>query len=338
MQTRNSKVDVLLPTYNVEKYVGTTLDCITNQTFRDINILICDDCSNDGTLEIIQNYREKDSRIKIFNNSVNRGIIYTRNKLFDLSSSEYLAICDADDIYDPQRLQIQLDFLSKNKKVDALGSYFMKGVEGNSTCKLPLQNNLIKAYLHLKNVIPNPVAFIRKSSLTQRSLKYTDDFKYASDFDFWSKFSEAGRLANIDKSLFTYRIHSQQISERKKIEQRISHLNIVRKKLQKLNSPFYEKSIRSILWSQNDEDFSAVQSVCREINNVINNLSFNCKSESLVPHVYDISLRSYCKRIGLKGFKNYTKYRGLKNLVKGKYFGTRFAFDCLTTKRQLKEI
>ena len=332
MQIRNSKIDVLIPTYNVEKYVGTTLDCLTNQTFRDINILICDDCSNDGTLEIIKNYRVKDSRIKIFNNSVNKGIIYTRNKLFDLSSSEYLAICDADDIYDPQRLQIQLDFLARNKKVDAVGSYFKKGVEGNSTCKLPLQNNLIKAYLHLKNVIPNPVAFIRKCSLTKKRLKYTEDFKYASDFDFWLKFSEAGRLANIDKTLFSYRIHSQQISERKKIEQRISHLNIVRKKLQKLNSPFYEKSIRSIIWSQNDEAFSAVQSVCREINYIINKLSYNCNPESLVPYVYDISLRSYCKRHGLNGFKNYIKYRGIKNLVKGKYFGTRFAFDCLKTK------
>ena len=107
----------------------------------------------------------------------------------------------------------------------------------------------------------------------------------------------------------------------------MSHLNIVRKKLQKLNSPFYEKSIRSMLWSQNDEAFSAVQSVCREINNIINKLSYNCNPESLVPYVYDISLRSYCKRHGLNGFKNYIKYRGVKNLVKGKYFGTRFAFD-----------
>ena len=131
MQFRKSKVDVLIPAYNVEKYIAATLDSITNQTLRDINILICDDCSNDGTLEIIKHYRQKDARIKVFNNSYNRGIIYTRNKLFELSSSEYLAICDADDIYDPQRLQIQLDYLSQNDEIDAISSYFIKGVTGS---------------------------------------------------------------------------------------------------------------------------------------------------------------------------------------------------------------
>lgn len=325
-------VDVLLPTYNVEKYICKTLDSLKHQTLQDINILICDDCSNDGTVQIIKRYKEKDFRIKLFTNTTNKGIIFTRNKLFNLSSSEYLAICDADDIYAPERLKVQVDFLIENNEVDAVSSFFNYGVEGSSIRKVPLENELINAYFHLKNVFPNPGAMIRKSSLVQKKLKYTEEFKYASDFDFWSKFSETGRLANINKCLFSYRIHSQQISEIKKSEQKKNHLKIVRKKLKKLNTPFCELGIKAIIWQNKAKSLVEVQSVCREVNKIIRNLSYNCHTGSLVPYVYDISLRSYCKKYGLEGLKSYTRYRGFKNLVRGKSYGLRFVFDCLKSK------
>lgn len=333
MHSQNSKVDVLLPTYNVEKYIGKTLDSLRHQTLQNINILVCDDCSNDGTVEIIKRYQEKDSRIKLFTNTINKGIVETRNKLFQLSSSDYLAICDADDIYSPERLKVQVDFLSQNKEVDAVSSYFNVGVEEPSICKLPLENDLIKAYLHLKNVFPNPGAMIRKWSLVQKKLKYTEEFKYASDFDFWSKFSETGRLANINKCLFSYRLHSQQISEIKKSEQKENHLKIVRKKFKKLNTPFCESSIKAIVWQHKEQTYYELQSVCREVNKIIRNLSYSCHTGSLVPYVYDISLRSYCKKYRLEGLKNYTRHRGFKNLVKGKFYGLNFVFDCLKTKQ-----
>ena len=303
------------------------------KTLQDINILICDDCSNDGTVQIIKRYKEKDFRIKLFTNTTNKGIIFTRNKLFNLSSSEYLAICDADDIYAPERLKVQVDFLSQNKEVDAVSSYFNVGVEEPSICKLPLENEMINAYLHLKNVFPNPGALIRKKSLVQKKLKYTEEFKYASDFDFWSKFSETGRLANINKCLFSYRLHSKQISEIKKSEQKENHLKILRKKLKKLNTPFCESSIKAIVWQNKIQTSHEIRSVCREVNKIIKNLSYNCPAGSLVPYVYDISLRSYCKKHRLEGLKNYTKFRGFKNLVKGKFYGLNFVFDCLKVKQ-----
>ena len=323
-----NKVDVLIPTYNVENYIATTLDSIKNQTLQNINILICDDCSTDKTLEIIKSYKKKDSRIKIFCNSTNQGITFTRNKLFDLSSSEYLAICDADDVYAAKRLQVQVDYLAQYREIDAVSSYFNHGIDGSSIRKVPLENNLIKAYFHLKNVFPNPGALIRKNSLNQKNIKYTEEFKYASDFDFWSRFSEIGRLANVDECLFSYRIHSQQISEKKKFEQKKSHLEIVRQKLNTLNTLSCETSIDAIVWKQKIQSISRVQFVCREVSNIIKKLSSNCQHDSLVPYVYDINLRSFCKEYGHFGLKNYIRYRGINNLIKGNIDGQRLEFDC----------
>ena len=317
---------MLLPVYNEEKYIKTSLDSISNQTLRDINILICDDCSTDNTLNVIKEYKEKDPRIQIFRNSSNVGIVKTRNKLFDLSQSEYLAICDADDLYARNRLQVQLDFLKVNKDIDAVSSNFIHGIGSSSICKFPLETNLIYAYLYLKNVFPNPGAMIRKSSLHQINIKYREDYQYASDFDFWSRMSEFGKLANVDECLFSYRIHNQQISEKKKLEQKNSHLQIVGNRLKEVGISSSESTLKSLIWKQKIHNINQLKSICIETNTLIEKL--NNKSNYLIPFIFDLSLKSFCKDYGLDGLRCYINNRGLRNFSQGKIFGLKFAYDC----------
>ena len=118
MEIPSKKVDILLPAYNVEKYIRQTLDSLISQSFRDFNLFILDDCSNDNTFNIVKSYEKSDSRIKIFRNEENLGVVNSRNKLFELSKSELLAICDADDIYHSTRLEEQINFLKgKDSKI-----------------------------------------------------------------------------------------------------------------------------------------------------------------------------------------------------------------------------
>ena len=320
------EISVLLPTYNAEKYISDSLESITQQTYKDFNILIIDDCSTDNTFNIIKRYKERDSRIQIFRNSKNLGVVQTRNKLFDLSKSEYLAICDADDLYARNRLQVQLDFLKVNKDIDAVSSNFIHGIGSSSICKFPLETNLISAYLYLKNVFPNPGAMIRKSSLNQINIKYREDYQYASDFDFWSRMSEFGKLANVDECLFSYRIHNQQISEKKKLEQKNSHLQIVWNRLKEVGVSSSESTLKSLIWKQKIHNINHLKSICTETNTLIGKLKNT--SNYLIPYIFDLSLKSFCKDYGLDGLRCYLNNRGLKNFSQGKMFGLKFTYDC----------
>lgn len=110
-----SKISIIIPVYNVEKYLKRCLDSIINQTFKDLEIICINDGSTDDSQKILYEYSSKDSRIKILNQK-NSGLSATRNKGTSFASGEYISFIDSDD-------WIDLDFYEKlytsAKKYDA---------------------------------------------------------------------------------------------------------------------------------------------------------------------------------------------------------------------------
>lgn len=100
-----AKISIIVPVYNVEKYLEKCLDSLTNQTIQDLEFICINDGSTDNSLKILEHYAQTDSRIKIFNQK-NAGISVTRNKGIELATGEYIAFCDSDDWVD-------LDFYEK---------------------------------------------------------------------------------------------------------------------------------------------------------------------------------------------------------------------------------
>lgn len=80
MEERYAKISVIVPIYNVEKYLRKCLDSLVSQTYSDLEIILVNDCSTDSSLEICQEYQQKCSKIKLFSNDKNRGLSYSRNK------------------------------------------------------------------------------------------------------------------------------------------------------------------------------------------------------------------------------------------------------------------
>ena len=112
----NKKIDILMATYNGEKYLGEQLDSIINQTYHNWNLLIRDDNSTDKTLEIIQNYHKKDKRIKILkDNKGNIGIVRNFEELLKSSESEFIMFSDQDDIWVENKLDMYLKMIEKIK-------------------------------------------------------------------------------------------------------------------------------------------------------------------------------------------------------------------------------
>ena len=99
--------------YNSETSVEDSINSILNQTYENFEFLILDDCSTDKTREILNEYKSKDKRIKIFYNNENIGLTKSLNKLISRSNTKLIARQDGDDISLPNRLKIQLEYLNK---------------------------------------------------------------------------------------------------------------------------------------------------------------------------------------------------------------------------------
>ena len=117
------KVSVLMPAYNAEKYIGKAIESVVNQTFPDWELVIVDDCSSDRTLELCEDYAERDARIKIYKQEVNSGISKTKNSALFKAEGKYIAFCDDDDFMDKDTLQDNVTLIEKNDSQVVRWSY-----------------------------------------------------------------------------------------------------------------------------------------------------------------------------------------------------------------------
>ncbi len=107
-------VSVIMPTYNCGRFIAETLDSIKAQTYTDWEIIIVDDCSTDNTKEIVDKYSAEDTRIKYRCLEVNSGAAVARTEAMKIADGEYMAFCDSDDLWMPDKLEKQLAFMNDN--------------------------------------------------------------------------------------------------------------------------------------------------------------------------------------------------------------------------------
>lgn len=104
-------VSVITPNYNGGKFLKYTLDSILAQTYKNWEMIIVDDCSSDNSMEIIKEYAARDSRIKFIVHEKNSGAAAARNTALKAAQGRYVAFCDGDDLWEPEKLQKQLEFM-----------------------------------------------------------------------------------------------------------------------------------------------------------------------------------------------------------------------------------
>lgn len=117
-------VSVLVPIYNVSSYVEESIKSIQNQTYRNLEIIIVDDCSTDGTYEIVSHMAAIDNRIVLIRNEINSKIVVSLNRAWQRASGEYIARCDGDDIMATDRIERQMAFLAANPDIALVGCSF----------------------------------------------------------------------------------------------------------------------------------------------------------------------------------------------------------------------
>lgn len=201
------KVSVVMSVFNREDYIKTSIDSLLNQTFRDFEIIIVDDCSTDSTVKIIESYT--DSRIRLIKNSENKGLTHNLNRAIELSNGEYIARMDDDDICFPDRLEKQVKFLDKHKKIDLVCSQAVFFGDKKGAMSLLINNSdYIKNYICYRNVIIHPSVMFRKSSC----ISYDESFVKAQDSEAWFRelVINGKKAGYISKPLLNYRHHKGQ--------------------------------------------------------------------------------------------------------------------------------
>lgn len=129
-------VSIITPSYNSEHFVADTIQSVLNQTYPHFELIIVDDCSEDNSLEILTTFREKDERIKIYKLKKNSGAAIARNYGIQVAKGKYLAFLDSDDLWDTNKLALQVEFMESNNYVFSFTNYRTIDEQGNPLNKV----------------------------------------------------------------------------------------------------------------------------------------------------------------------------------------------------------
>lgn len=214
------KISVVMSVFNDEKFIVESIKSILNQTFKDFEFIIINDCSTDKTLEIIKFYQAKDDRIVLINNKKNLGLTKNLNEWLKIAKGKYIARMDGDDISFPNRLEIEYKYLEKNREIFLVGGG-AKIIDENWNYKNdynPICNiSKILKRLEKSNCIYHPSIMFKNEGYF-----YRDKFSYSQDYDFYLLLlTEWKKIINIPNKLIKYRINSNSISWSKNSKQRL---------------------------------------------------------------------------------------------------------------------
>ncbi len=124
-------VSIITPSYNSKRFILETIDSIRNQTYQNFELIIVDDCSKDGSLEYIKKCTSNDSRIRVFKLQKNSGAAMARNYGIEHANGKYLAFLDSDDLWNPEKLEKQVNFMETNDYIFSFTNYEMIDEKGN---------------------------------------------------------------------------------------------------------------------------------------------------------------------------------------------------------------
>lgn len=206
-------VSIAMPMYNGETYLREALDSILNQTYTNIDVIIIDDGSTDGSVGIVKSY--DDPRIRFFQNDQNRGVSYTRNRAIDLTKGEYLAWMDCDDISLPKKIELQVAFMESKPNIAVCGTsylrFFVDEIFYQDIAKTD-HEEIRTNFIFRPATIFMPTAMLRTSVLKEENIRFDESLPMAEDYDFFQRLCEVRQSSNLTEVLFHYRDNPESIT------------------------------------------------------------------------------------------------------------------------------
>lgn len=197
------KVSVIIAIYNVAPYLKRSLECLLNQTLKEIEIICIDDCSTDNSLEIIREYAEKDNRIKIIESERNNGAAVARNKGLEIAEGEYLGFVDPDDEIDLNYYE-ELYKTAKENKVDVV-KCGRKNIYPNGKVEIGMVNHWIREF-KTPYVFSHEwtTAIYRREFINKNNIKFPEECPKAQDVVFLARVMFKHATLKVIDSVYYY--------------------------------------------------------------------------------------------------------------------------------------
>lgn len=206
-------ITVLMTVYNGSQYLRPSLETVLNQTFKDFEFLIIDDCSSDDSASVVRSYQ--DSRIRLVCNEKNIGQTASLNKGLRLASAPYVARMDADDLAFPDWLKLQDEFIRNNPQYAVVSTQAVVIDQHNRIQKI-LESCVSPEAVVVKALTASPVNHVGSLMCKDTILSvggYDERYKIAADYDLWCRLLSRGhKLTSIAETLTAIRFHVRSIS------------------------------------------------------------------------------------------------------------------------------
>lgn len=209
-------ISVIVPVYNVEKYVEECIESILNQTLKNIEIIIVNDGSTDKSNELVNNLANKDNRITVINQS-NKGLSMARNVGVDLAKGEYVSFIDSDDWIEKSMLE-EMYKSAKNNNCDIVQCQ-IKNIKNNIPTRKLLDKSDIKKYIKRQLIAGKLSTYAwdkiyKRKFLKDNNLYFENKPRFEDWYFIMKAVSKMSRFMAIDNQFYNYRTNEGSLSKR----------------------------------------------------------------------------------------------------------------------------
>lgn len=207
-------VSVIMPAYNSAEFIGEAITSVLEQTYNHWELLIVDDASVDHTHNIAREFEKKDARIRLSSNKLNYGAGAARNKGIEAARGSFIAFLDADDLWLPEKLETQVNFLLENELEMTFSSYYLISEDGEDLNKFV---EALPVLTYQKLLKSNYVGNLTGIYNVERTGKvYAPLLRKRQDWGLWlNLLSRTGETKSINLPLAKYRIRKNSLSQNK---------------------------------------------------------------------------------------------------------------------------
>lgn len=232
------KISIIIPVYNAEKYLNTCLDSVLNQTEKDLEIICVDDCSTDGSLDILKAYNNKDARITLIQGLENHGVSQTRNIGLKYISGEYVCFLDSDDYLENTFCEKLLKRFDKDTNLVCTGHIKLNELGRKISPWLPLRDQSydvmkdINDFTKHRNVSQK---MFKTDIIKNNNLEFATDLHYMEDALFLITYLfYCKKINSVKEPLYVVRINQNSLCRSIKYKERREQEKIVAK--QRINA------------------------------------------------------------------------------------------------------
>lgn len=254
-------ISVILPVFNRENYINMAIKSILAQSYSEFELIVVDDGSCDRTSEILTSYTKRDSRVSVYRNEVNKGIIFSINKAIGLSHGDFVARMDSDDISFSRRFEKQIEYLAKSEVPCVLGTQFQKINDKGRIIKTRSYRECAAKivwwdmFFYPSVVHPTIMAHREIMNRFNKSNLETS-FPDAEDHAFWLRIGFEIKIENLPDVLFYFRRHDSRITHPNNWVQATSSEKAIQNALKKATGKDVSlKAIQSFKYLKHDDNY-----------------------------------------------------------------------------------